>query len=47
MFDALALAAVADELNATILHGRVQEIIQLDALTFGDVEDGERCNLWS
>jgi len=35
MFDAIALQAVADELRATILHGRVQEIVQLDALTFG------------
>lgn len=35
MFDATTLAAVVDELNAKILHGRVQEIVQLDALTFG------------
>ncbi len=35
MFDAVALAAVADELNEKVLHGRVQEIVQLDALTFG------------
>ena len=35
MFDAVALAAVADELNEKILHGRVQEIVQLDALSFG------------
>ena len=35
MFDSVALAAVAAELNAKILHGRVQEIVQLDALTFG------------
>jgi len=35
MFDAVALAAVADELNEKILRGRVQEIVQLDALTFG------------
>jgi predicted ribosome quality control (RQC) complex YloA/Tae2 family protein len=34
MFDAIALAAIADELIQNILHGRVQEIIQLDALTF-------------
>jgi len=35
MFDAVALAAVADELNEKILRGRVQEIVELDALTFG------------
>lgn len=35
MFDAVTLAAVADELNEKVLHGRVQEIVQLDALTFG------------
>ncbi len=35
MFDAVTLAAVADELNEKILHGRVQEIVQLDALAFG------------
>jgi predicted ribosome quality control (RQC) complex YloA/Tae2 family protein len=35
MFDAIALAAVADELAEQVLHGRVQEIVQLDALTFG------------
>ena len=35
MFDAVTLSAVVDELNAKILHGRIQEIVQLDALTFG------------
>lgn len=35
MFDATALNAIADELNDKILHGRVQEIVQLDALSFG------------
>ncbi len=35
MFDATTLAAVAAELNETILHGRVQDVVQLDALTFG------------
>lgn len=35
MFDATTLAAIADELNRTILRGRVQAIVQLDALTFG------------
>ncbi len=35
MFDAVTLAAVADELNEKILHGRVQEIVQLDARSFG------------
>jgi predicted ribosome quality control (RQC) complex YloA/Tae2 family protein len=29
------LAAIADELNDAVLHGRVQEIVQLDALSFG------------
>ncbi len=35
MFDAVTLSAVTDELNEKILRGRVQEIVQLDALTFG------------
>ncbi|MBI5302851.1 MAG: NFACT family protein [Chloroflexi bacterium] len=35
MFDATALHAITDELNATILRGRVQEIVQLDAFAFG------------
>lgn len=35
MFDAVALAAVAEELKVKILHGRVQEVVQLDAFTFG------------
>jgi predicted ribosome quality control (RQC) complex YloA/Tae2 family protein len=35
MFDATTLAAVAAELNEKILRGRVQEIVQLDALAFG------------
>ena len=35
MFDSVTLAAVADELNEKIVRGRVQEIVQLDALSFG------------
>ncbi|MBI5034449.1 MAG: NFACT family protein [Chloroflexi bacterium] len=35
MFDATALQAIAAELNETILHGRVQDVVQLDALSFG------------
>ena len=35
MFDAVTLAAVANELNEKTLHGRVQEIVQLDTLFFG------------
>ena len=35
MIDAVTLAALVDELNEKILHGRVQEIVQLDALSFG------------
>ena len=35
MIDAIALAALTDELNQTCLRGRVQEIVQLDALAFG------------
>jgi len=35
MFDAITLAAVTTELNETILHGRVQDIVQLDALSLG------------
>jgi predicted ribosome quality control (RQC) complex YloA/Tae2 family protein len=35
MFDAVTLAAVAAELNEKIARGRAQEIIQLDAYSFG------------
>ena len=35
MFDATALSAITYELNENILHGRVQDVVQLDALTFG------------
>jgi predicted ribosome quality control (RQC) complex YloA/Tae2 family protein len=35
MFDAVTLTAVTAELNETILHGRVQDVVQLDALSFG------------
>ncbi len=35
MFDAITLASVTDELNKQILHGRVQEVVALDALSFG------------
>lgn len=35
MFDAVTLAAVAAELNEKILRGRVQDVVQLDALSFG------------
>ncbi|MCX7838424.1 MAG: NFACT family protein [Anaerolineae bacterium] len=35
MFDAVTLAAVTDELNEKILRGRVQDIVQLDAFSFG------------
>ncbi len=35
MFDAVMLAAVSDELNERVLHGRVQEVVQLDPLSFG------------
>ena len=35
MFDAVTLSAVADELKEKILRGRVQEVVQLDALSFG------------
>ncbi|MEW5718766.1 MAG: NFACT RNA binding domain-containing protein [Chloroflexota bacterium] len=35
MFDAVTLAAVADELNEKILRGRVQDVVQLDARSFG------------
>jgi len=34
-YDALTAAAVADELRATVLGGRVQEIIHVDDLTLG------------
>lgn len=35
MFDALTIAAVVDELNATILGGRIQRVLALDRLTLG------------
>jgi len=35
MFDAVALSAVTAELNEKILRGRVQDVVQLDALAFG------------
>ncbi len=35
MFDVITLSAVVDELNDKLVHGRVQEIVQLDALSFG------------
>jgi predicted ribosome quality control (RQC) complex YloA/Tae2 family protein len=35
MFDAITLAAVADELNEKVSRGRVQQVVQLDALSFG------------
>jgi len=34
MFDATALGAITDELNEKILHGRVQDIVQIDELAF-------------
>ena len=34
-FDALTLSAVVDELKATVLGGRIQEVIQVDELTLG------------
>ena len=35
MYDALTLAAVVDELNDTILDGRIQRVLLLDRLTVG------------
>jgi predicted ribosome quality control (RQC) complex YloA/Tae2 family protein len=35
MFDATTLSAVTDELNETILRGRVQDVTQIDARSFG------------
>lgn len=35
MFDALMMAAIAAELNATILHGRVQRVVQSGPLVIG------------
>jgi hypothetical protein len=35
MIDAVSLCAITDERNTTILHGRIQDVIQLDALMFG------------
>ncbi|MDP9372167.1 MAG: NFACT family protein, partial [Chloroflexota bacterium] len=35
MYDALTLAAICDELNDTILDGRVQRVLLLDPLTVG------------
>lgn len=46
MYDALTLAAVVDELNDTILDGRIQRVLLLDRLTFGlEVYAGRRCHL--
>lgn len=43
MYDALTIAAVVDELNETILDGRVQRVLQLDRLTVGlEVYAGRR-----
>lgn len=35
MFDAVTLAAITAELNEKILRGRVQDVVQLDTLSFG------------
>ena len=35
MYDSLTIAAVVDELNETILDGRVQRVLLLDRLTIG------------
>ena len=35
MYDSLTIAAVVDELNETVLDGRVQRVLLLDRLTIG------------
>lgn len=35
MYDALTIAAVVDELNATVLDGRIQRVLVVDRLTIG------------
>ena len=46
MYDALMLAAVVDELNDTILDGKVQRVLLLDPLTIGfEVYAGRRYQL--
>lgn len=46
MYDALMLAAIVDELNETILDGKVQRVLLLDPLTIGfEVYSGRRHQL--
>jgi predicted ribosome quality control (RQC) complex YloA/Tae2 family protein len=46
MYDALMLAAIVDELNDTILDGKVQRVLLLDPLTIGfEVYAGQRYQL--
>ena len=46
MYDALMLAAIVDELNDTILDGKVQRVLLLDPLTIGfEVYSGKRNQL--
>jgi predicted ribosome quality control (RQC) complex YloA/Tae2 family protein len=46
MYDALMLAAIVDELNDTILDGKVQRVLLLDPLTVGfEVYAGRRYQL--
>jgi predicted ribosome quality control (RQC) complex YloA/Tae2 family protein len=46
MYDALMLAAIVDELNDTILDGKVQRVLLLDPLTIGlEVYAGRRYQL--
>lgn len=46
MYDALTIAAVVDELNATVLGGRIQRVLAVDRLTIGfEVYSQERYQL--
>jgi predicted ribosome quality control (RQC) complex YloA/Tae2 family protein len=46
MYDALMLAAIVDELNDTVLDGKVQRVLLLDPLTIGfEVYSGKRHQL--
>ena len=45
-YDTLTLSAVADELRASVLHGRVQRIVRPDAMTLGiEIYAGTRYQL--
>lgn len=46
MYDSLTIAAFADELNATIVDGRIQQILQVDPLTIALEVYAQRRRRW-